>query len=192
MKSTAAYRSPRVGRQPRPLLQVDQKSQLLNLSDLGPLVGITTKASTSTAPPTQAQTNTRPAAQAKERATNSERVLPAGTPAGERLLLTGKFEGGRLKAIDADAQLAAKRVKAPDKLEVENVHVVLHLKDGLLKLDPFDVDFAGGRILSVIDLEARQPMLFTRVDVRLERLQLARLLPQSSKLAPSKGVVMRG
>jgi len=179
-----------VARKPRPLLQADLKSELLNLADLGPLVGVTTKTSTTSAPPTQAQTSTRSAAQAKERATNKERVLPAGTPAaGERLLPTGKFEGGRLKAIDAEARLSAKRVKSPDKLEVQNVEASLRLKDGILKLDPFDVDFAGGRILSVIDLDARQPTLAARTEVRLERLQLAKLLPQSPKLAQSQGML---
>ena len=178
-----------VARTPRPLLQADLTSELLNLADLGPLVGVTTKSSTTAAPPTQAQTSTRAAAQAKERATNKDRVLPAGTPVGERLLPTGKFEGGRLKAIDAEARLSAKLVKSPDKLEVQNVEAALRLKDGILKLDPFDVDFAGGRILSVIDLDARQPTLAARTEVRLERLQLAKLLPQSPKLAQSQGTL---
>jgi len=185
ISGNAAY----VDKKPRPLLQANLKSELLNLADLGPLIGITTKNSPSAAPPTQAQTSTRSAAQAKERATDKERVLPAGTAIGERLLPTGKFEGGRLKAIDAEAQLSAKRVKAPDKLEVENVEAGLRLKDGILKIDPFDVDFAGGRILSVIDLDARQSVLAARTDVRLERLQLAKLLPQSPKLAQSQGVL---
>ncbi|MEP6875264.1 MAG: AsmA family protein [Burkholderiales bacterium] len=176
-------------RQPRPLLQARLHSELLNVADLGPLVGITTKASRDASPPTQAQTNTRAAARASEQAKAGERVLPAGTPAGERLLPTGKFEGGRLKAIDADAELTAKRVKAPDKLEVTNVNAVLHLKGGVLKLQPLDVDFAGGRILSTIDLDARQPVLSARTDIRLARVKMSKLLPQSQKLAPSQALL---
>jgi len=178
-----------VEQKPRPLLQAKLHSELLNISDLGPLVGITTKSSGDAAPPTQSQTNSRSAAQASEHAKAGERVLPAGTPPGERLLPKGKFEGGRLKAIDADAELTARRVKAPDKLEVTNVNAVLHLKDGVLALRPFDVDFAGGRFRSSIDLDARQPELGIRIDVRAEKLKLAQLLPQSPKLAPSQALI---
>lgn len=178
-----------VDQKPRPLLQAKLHSELLNIADLGPLIGITTKTASNAAPPTQAQTNSRPAAQAKERESSGDRILPAGTPSGSRLLPTGEFEGGRIKAIDADAELTAKRVKAPDKLEVANLKAVLHLKDGILKLDPFNVDFAGGHILSVIDLDARQPTLAARVEVRLEKLQLAQMLPQSPRQAASQGVL---
>ena len=176
-------------KQPRPLLQAKLRSELLVVADLGPLVGITTKNSTSTAPPTQAETSSRPVAQAKQQQQSGDRILPAGTPAGERLLPGGKFEGGRLKAIDADVELTAMRVKAPDKLEVANVKAVVTLKDAVLKLDPFDVDFAGGRILSRIDLDARQPTLASRMDVRLQQLKLAQLLPKSPKIAQSQGLL---
>ncbi|MEO7337331.1 MAG: AsmA family protein, partial [Caldimonas sp.] len=180
---SAAY----VQRQPRPLLQAKLHSDLLVLADLGPLVGINTKANPNAPPPTQAETRSRATAQAKERQQNGVRALPAATPTGERLLPTGKFEGGRLKAIDADVQLVAQRVKAPERLEVANVRAQLQLHDGVLALDPFSVDFAGGRILANIHLDARQPILDTRTDVRFERLELAELLPSSPTIARSKG-----
>ena len=175
--------------QPRPLLQARLHSELLNIADLGPLVGITTKSSGSSAAPTQSETSNRAAATARAQAASGDRALPAGTPAGERLLPTGKFEGGRIRAIDADAELSAKRVKAPDRLEVTNVKAALHLKDAVLRLDPFDLDFAGGRIASRFELDARQPTLASRTDVRLSQLQLARLLPQSATVARSQGVL---
>ena len=178
-----------IDKQPRPLLQARLQSELLNLADLGPLVGITTKSSNSSAPPTQSETSNRAAAAARAHAASGDRTLPAGTPAGQRLLPTGKFEGGRIRAIDADAELIAKRVKAPDRLEVTNVKVDLHLKDAVLRLDPFDLDFAGGRIASRLELDARQPVLSSRTDVRLTQLQLARLLPQSATIARSQGVL---
>jgi uncharacterized protein involved in outer membrane biogenesis len=124
-----------------------------------------------------------------ERRTSGERVLPAGTASGERLLPNGALEGGRIKAIDADAELSAKRVKAPESLDVSNLRVVLHLKDALLKLDPFDLDFAGGRVLSSIDIDARQPTLAARTNVRLQQLKLADLLPKSPRLARSEGLI---
>jgi uncharacterized protein involved in outer membrane biogenesis len=179
-----------VDQEPRPLLQAKLHSDLLVVKDLGPLIGVTTKASPSATPPTQKQTNTRPAAQAKEQEeSGDERVLPAGAPAGERLLPTGKFEGGRLKAIDADVELTARRVEAPDRLQAGNVVVHLKLKDGALKLDPFDLDVAGGRVLARFALDARQPQLTASADVHLKNLKLAELLPSSPKLAPAQGTL---
>jgi uncharacterized protein involved in outer membrane biogenesis len=185
ISGNAAYQD----KKPRPLLQAKLHSNLLDVGDLGPLVGVTTKSSTTAAPPTQAETNTRPAAQSKEHQTNGDKVLPAGAPAGQRLLPTGKFEGGRLKAIDAEAELTAKQVKAPDQLDVQNVKAVLDLKDGVLKLDPFNVDFAGGHVLTKIDLDARQPILGMKTDVRVQQLSLSKLLPNSPKIVQSQGAV---
>jgi uncharacterized protein involved in outer membrane biogenesis len=178
-----------VDQKPRPLLQAKLHSDSLTIADLGPLVGIKTKSSSDAAPPTQAATNSRPAAKAKEQQDSGDRVLPAAVLAGERLLPSGKLEGGRLKAIDADAELTAARIKAPDQLEVQNVKAVLALKDAVLKLEPFDVDFAGGHIASKIDLDARQPTLVAKLDVRLQQLKLAQLLPKSERIAGSKGLL---
>ncbi|HEY9065423.1 MAG TPA: AsmA family protein [Burkholderiaceae bacterium] len=184
---SAAY----VRQQPRPLLQASLRSDLLNLGDLGPLIGIKTKASPNATPPTQAQTSTRASAQAKDKSDKADRVLPAGLAAApdERLLPTGKLAGERLKLIDADAELTAKRVKAPDKLDVENVKVQLHLRDAVLTLAPFDVDFAGGRIFSRIVLDGRHPVLAIRTDVRARQLELNRLLPRSPKIVRSQGML---
>jgi uncharacterized protein involved in outer membrane biogenesis len=137
---TAAY----LDRQPRPLLRVTLHSDLLNAADLGPLIGVTTKTSPTTAPPTQAQTMTREAAKAQERQATGDRILPAGLP-DDTLLPSGQFEGGRLRAIDADAELRAKRIVAPDQLAAGNVHVRVRLRDGVIVLTPFDFELAGGR-----------------------------------------------
>jgi uncharacterized protein involved in outer membrane biogenesis len=178
-----------VGQKPRPLLQARLQSQLLDVADLGPLIGITTKSSSTTAPATQAETKDRSTAKAHDRETKGERVLASGTPAGERLLPIGKFEGGRLQAIDADAELTAHRVQAPDKLDVGNVHAVLRLKDAVLQLAPFDFDFAGGRVRSSIELDAREKTLAARTDVHVEHVSLDSLLPQSPKIAHSIGQI---
>jgi AsmA protein len=183
MRGSATY----LDRKPRPLLQARLQSQLLDVADLGPLIGVTTKSSRTVAPATQAETRDRNTAKAQERRAHGERVLPAGTPSGERLLPTGKFEGGRVKAIDADAELTARRVKTPDQLDVGNVHAVLHLQDAMLRLAPLDFDFAGGRIRSSIDLDARQALLASRADVRVEQIKLDSLLPQSPRIARSVG-----
>ena len=182
----AAY----VEREPRPLLTAKLHSKLLNLPDLGPMVGLTTKTTTDKTPPTQAETATRAKAASTERAASGERVLPAGTiQAGERLLPTGKFEGGRFKAIDAEADLRVDRIDAPDFIALQKLHVGLNLKDAQLRLDPFNVNLADGEIVSTLRLDAREPTLKAQVDVEARKLRLARLVPPSPRLAPSTGSI---
>ena len=182
---TAAY----LDRQPRPLLQVTLHSELLNAADLGPLIGVTTKSAETTAPPTQTQTMTREAAKSQEREATGDRILPAGLPDGDGLLPSGQFEGGRLRAIDADAELRAKRIVAPDQLAAGNVHVRVRLRDGVIVLTPFDFELAGGRIVSAIEVDAREPTLAARMSVGFQQLQLAQLLPRSSIVVESQGAL---
>lgn len=163
---------------PRPLLQATLHSKLLNIADLGPLIGVTTRSSTGQPPPTQAETGTRAAAQAKERRMNGERVLPAGT-----------FEGGRLKAVDAAVDFTADTVKVPGYVAVNHVRVGLRLKDAVLKLDPLDVNVAGGQVASRITLDAREPTLRATAVVEARRLKLGELLPSSPTIAKAHGVM---
>ncbi|MFT3717627.1 AsmA family protein [Pseudorhodoferax sp.] len=177
-------------RAPRPLLTATLHSRLLNLPDLGPLVGLTTRASTDASPPTQAETATRDSARARERRASGGRVLPSGTvPAPARLLPAGRFEGGRMQAIDAEADLRVDRIDAPDFIALKNLRVRLDLKDGVLRLAPFDVDLADGEIRSTLRLDARQQRLRAEVDLTARRLHLARLVPPSPRLAPAAGTV---
>lgn len=187
-KTDVAGEAAYVDQEPRPLLTTTLRSKLLNLPDLGPLVGLTTESSTDKRPPTQAETATQRSATAKERQASGERVLPSGTvQAKERLLPSGQFEGGRIKAIDAEADLRVDRIDAPDFIALQNLRVKLDLKDGVLRLDPFDVDLADGEIRSTLRLNAQQPTLRADVDITARRLKLARLVPPSPRLAPSTG-----
>lgn len=188
-KTDVAGEAAYVQREPRPLLTARLHSRLLNLPDLGPLVGLTTKETTDTRPPTQSETQTRDRAKAREQRTSGSRALPTGTVQGERLLPTGKFEGGRFKAIDAEADLRVDRIDAPDFIALQNLRVKLDLKDAVMRLDPFDVDLADGEIRSVMRLNAQQPVLRADVDITARRLKLAKLVPPSPRLAPSSGAM---
>lgn len=177
-----------VQREPRPLLTAQLRSNQLNLADLGPIIGLETKKTTSTASPlTQEETNTRPKAQAAERQRSGDRVLPDGTAApGQGVLPRGKFDGGRLKAIDAEVDFAAARLEAPDALAVENMRFSFRLKDAVAKLVPLEFGYAGGRIVSEVTIDAREPQLRTTFNSDFRNLQLAKLVPTLPK--PAQGV----
>ena len=183
-----------VRQQPRPLLTARLNSKLLNIADLGPIIGLQTK-DTKNAPaakPTQADTTTRELAQAKERQTAGDKILPAGTTArtGDGILPRGKFEGGRLKAIDAEVDYAAASLKAPSALPVENMKFSFRLHDAVAKLEPLEFGFAGGRIVSDITIDARQEQaLRSTINADFRNIKLAKLFPTMPTVVKGVGEI---
>lgn len=185
-----------VDQQPRPLLTAKLRSKLLNLADLGPVIGLETKDTRSgilkgAIKPTQAQTNTRAQAQAKERSTAGEKVLPARAMAkGDGVLPTGKFEGGRLSAIDAQVDYAAAALKAPSALPVENMKFVFQLQDAVARLAPLEFGFAGGRIISEVGIDARdEKLLHSTVNADFRNIKIAKLFPDKPGIAKGVGEI---
>ncbi|MBC7437809.1 MAG: AsmA family protein [Bdellovibrionales bacterium] len=190
---TAAY----VQQLPRPLLTGKLHSKLLNIADLGPLIGLETKDTKSTptgtgttAKPVQSETATRERAQAKERATGGNKILPTGTTAakGSGVLPSGKFEGGRLKAIDAEVSYSAASLKAPSALPVESMKFSFSLHDAVARLTPLEFGFAGGRIVSDITIDARQEKtLRSEFNVDFRNIKVAKLFPTMPNIAKGVG-----
>lgn len=197
-----------VSRKPRPLLTAKLNSKLLNIADLGPIIGIETKDTKSVAPrtktvaaagtatavasakPTQADTNTREQAQAKERQTGGDKILPAGTtaPKGDGILPSGKFEGNRLKAIDAEVDYTAASLKAPTSLPVEDMKFSFKLHNAIARLAPLEFGFAGGKIISDITIDAQQEKnLHSIFNVDFRNIKVARLFPDMPKIAKGVG-----
>ena len=201
-----------VRKEPRPLLTAKLNSKLLDITDLGPVIGVetkdtrragngTSKTITSTVTgkkttlsastkPTQAETNTREQAQAKERQTGGDKILPTGTTAakGDGILPKGKFEGSRLKAIDAEVDYSAARLKAPTALPVEGMKFSFRLYDAIAKLTPLEFGFAGGRIISDITIDARQEKALRSVfNVDFRNIKVAKLFPAMPDIAKGIG-----
>lgn len=198
MAGSAAY----LRKEPRPLLTAQLSSRLLNIADLGPIIGLQTKdtgnrtgggggVAPSAARPRQADTNTRAQAQTKERQTAGDKILPTGTTAarGDGILPGGRFEGGRLKAIDAEVDYVAAKVQAPNAMAVEDMKFSFRLNDGVAKLVPLEFGYAGGRIVSDITIDARQDTLRSVFNVDFRKIQLARLFPALPAMAKGVGAI---
>jgi AsmA family protein len=167
-----------VEKEPRPLLVADLHSKLLNMADLGPLVGVQTRQSGGKPATSQAETADRPAAKAAQQAVDPEHLLPSGS-----------FEGSRLQKIDADVTLVATRLEVPQALPLESLNASLHLHDAILKVAPLDFGFAGGTMASQVLLDARQPTLKSQLRVDLDGVRMDRLMPGSKTLAKGAGQV---
>ena len=164
-------------RSPRPLLEATLDSRQLVVADLGPLIGMETKESGGKPRPSPQQTRSRSEARAAERRMSGDRVLPAG-----------RFEGERLKAIDADVTLRAARLKLTPDLPLESLDSRTVLKDGVLELDPLAFGLAGGQGRSRVRLDAREDS-HLRSDVAIEArgIDIARLTPPKAQASLARG-----
>jgi uncharacterized protein involved in outer membrane biogenesis len=165
-----------VDQKPRPLLTADLHSKLLKITDLGPVIGVQTKASGGKPATSQAATNQRETAKAARDAADPNHVLPAG-----------KFDGSRLQKIDAEVNLDAARLEVPNGLPLESLRASLRLHDAVLRLAPLDFGFAGGVIASKIGLDARKPVIAVDMEVDFNRIRIDKLLPNQEKLAAGAG-----
>lgn len=170
----AAY----VNKEPRPLLTADLHSKLLNISDLGPLIGVQTKGSGGKTRASQAETSSRSAAVAKQNAVDPNHILPSGT-----------FDGARLQKIDADVDLIAAKLEVPVDLPLESLKASLRLKNGVLKIDPLNFGFAGGVIESKVMLDGREPTITVDATVNMRRIKLAQLMPEKNSIAQGGGLL---
>jgi uncharacterized protein involved in outer membrane biogenesis len=148
-------------RDKRPMVQARLNSRLLDLDDLGTLIG----APPGTAPGETASPEQR--AEARERA------------ASPRLLPDKPYDLKKLRSLDADVELRAQRIAAR-KLPITGLAARARLDDGLMRIDPLDVAIAGGRITGNIELDARRDPIATRTDLRAQNLEVPKLMPRIS------------
>jgi uncharacterized protein involved in outer membrane biogenesis len=137
----------------RSLLKADLVSQRLDFDDLAGFIGGTPRTGEGNRP-----------------------VAPA--PSG-RLFPTRDYDLSKLRAMDADVRLRARRVISP-RLPLEAMDAHLYLDDGQLRLDPLDFAVADGDIASRIRLDARSTPLQADIDVRARRLNLPKLFPEGA------------
>ncbi len=165
-------------REPRPLLNVQLQSRLLDVTDLGPLIGIETKSRTGK-PISTGQVATREQAKRSDTQTRGEKVLPAG-----------RFDPERLRAIDAEFRLTAQRVKGVAKVPLEDFDAVVRLQDAVLKLDALKLGAAGGTLTARATLDARKgDTIHSQVQAEMRRLNLDQLLPKKAAIAKGAGLV---
>ena len=158
----------------RPAMKAQLESKLLDLADLGPLIGArpgsVDAARQAAAPPSASHagsppSNTAPAATAQAQ------------PARARVLPDLPFNTERWDSVDAEVTLKAKTIRRAKALPLENLMVHLSLRDSVLTLDPLNFGVAGGQLSAVISLDGRQDPIQARAQVRARKILLAKLFP---------------
>ncbi len=151
-----------IDREPRPLLVGALTSDLLQFSDLGPLVGA-------------------------DDGSDGGKAAPA-PPAG-KVLPVEAFETDRWSVMDADVDFAGKRVVQTKDLPVDDVHARILLENGRLQLVPLRFGLAGGRVQSRIALDGNAKPMNGHVDVTLSGLRLKEMFPDFAPMQTSFGEI---
>lgn len=154
----------------RPAMKADLVSKLLDLVDLGPLIGArsgSVQAAKPAAPP-PSQTAVPITAQ----------VRPAQAhPAQARVLPDMPFKTERWDSVDAEVTLKAKTIRRAKELPLEDLVTHLSLRDSVLKLDPLNFGVASGHLNAVISLDGRKDPIQAHAQVRARKILIAELFP---------------
>jgi len=152
---------------PRPLFVANLQSKLLDLKDLGPVVGTPKKDTHEKTPAEAAQAEAQKA---------SDKALPQ-IP----------FSTEKWDKMDADVKLVAERVMRPKQLPVDKLSTHLVMKDAVLTLQPLDFGMAGGRFTSNVVIDSHQDPPLAKVKGEVQDLQLAQLFPAAKSMEESLG-----
>lgn len=167
-----------------PMLKGKLQSRVLDMDDLGPLIGLapsTRAIPVSTAAP-QAPAGAKPeAAQAKP--------TPAATAANasRKVLPTAPLDVQRLKSMNADVVYTAASVRHLKEVPLEKGSVHVKLNDAVLLLDPFSVTVAGGVIDGSIRIDGNPQVPQVRTALNVRAMQLNKLFPTVERLDTSLG-----
>ncbi|HEY0334971.1 MAG TPA: AsmA family protein [Stenotrophomonas sp.] len=154
----------------RPFLRADLVSQRLDFDDLAGFVG---------APP-----KTTPG----ETANASQKAEAAKIRASQRVLPQKPYDLSKLRAMDAEVHWQAHRINAPS-LPLDDMDATLSLVDGLLELKPLNFGVAGGDIRSNIHMDARKPIIDTRLQAQIRGVHLDKLFPDAKLAQQAEGAI---
>jgi uncharacterized protein involved in outer membrane biogenesis len=159
----------------KPHLAGTLHSQVMDMDDLGPLIGLPPTARSAravegvAAPPTIEQVE-------RPRRNGTAKVLPAAT-----------LDFERLNAMNADVRYAAARISNVRGVPLDKGSVNVKLQDGVLTLDPLDLGVASGRIAGAIRIDAARKPADIRASLEVRAMQLNRLIPKVETLRTSFG-----
>ncbi|KQW63638.1 AsmA family protein [Variovorax sp. Root411] len=154
-----------------PYLAGELRSRVMDMDDLGPLIGLQPTARTANAvegvapPPTITQVR-RPGG----------KVLPAAP-----------LDFERVRAMNADVKYTADRIRNVRDMPLERGSVQVKLANGVLTLDPLDLGMAGGRLAGAIRIDASKNPADIRASLDVRAMKLARLFPKLETTGNSVG-----
>jgi uncharacterized protein involved in outer membrane biogenesis len=142
----------------RHVMKADLVSNLLDFDDLAGFIG---------GKPGTKESETTSGEQEKQAAATKQE--------SDRLFPDQPYDLERLRAMDADVRLRAKRILAPN-LPIDDLNAKLSLNDGVLKFEPTVFGVANGRIEIYSTFDGSKRPSKVNIDARLRQLDLKRFL----------------
>jgi len=155
----------------RPLLKANLVSTLLDLDDLGPLVG---------APP-----KTGPG----ETAAPKQKQQVADIDATGKVLPQKRFEIKDWPIMDADVQFRGKKVLDAAKVPIEELQANWIMEAGVLRFEPLKFRMADGTVNANIRLDSNEKPLLGKARIDVTALNLRQLVPGEGKLRDPLGTL---
>ncbi|MCA3825210.1 MAG: AsmA family protein, partial [Burkholderia sp.] len=151
-------------REPRPKLSGELVSNLLQFSDLAPVIGADTAASKAK----RGDTTRQP----------PDRVLPVET-----------FRTDRWRALDADVKFTGRKLVKSSNLPITNLYTHIVMQDGVLSLEPLQFGVAGGTLATTAHLDGSGAPLKGRFTVAARHLKLKQLFPTQKVMQSALGEI---
>ncbi|RQT73930.1 AsmA family protein [Burkholderia cepacia] len=151
-------------REPRPKLSGELVSNLLQFSDLAPVIGADTAASKAR----RGDTTRQP----------PDRVLPVET-----------FRTDRWRALDADVKFTGRKLIKSSNLPITNLYTHIVMQDGVLSLEPLQFGVAGGTLATTAHLDGSGTPLKGRFTVAARHLKLKQLFPTQKVMQSALGEI---
>ncbi|WP_321953038.1 AsmA family protein [Paraburkholderia bannensis] len=148
----------------RPLLSGTLVSNLLQFSDLAPVIGADSKAS------------------------KAKRGDTVSQPSG-RVIPVEPFKTDRWNAIDADVKFTGKRIIKQGSLPIQDLYTHVIMTDGVLVLDPLQFGVAGGTLATRVNLDGSTAPLKARGTAEARHLKLKQLFPSVKSMQSALGEI---
>ena len=145
------------------------------MDDLGPLIGL---------PPTERSAK---AIEGVEPPPSIAQVKHSRRDSGRKVLPTATLDFERLRAMNADVQYTADKIRNVRDVPLDRGGVHVKLQDSVLTLDPLDLGVAGGKVAGAIRIDARQNPADIRASLDVHGMQINRLIPKVETLKTSFG-----
>ena len=155
-----------------PHLAGELRSRVMDMDDLGPLIGL---------PPTARS------AHAVEGVAPPPSITQVKRPAGGKVLPATPLDFERLRAMNADVKYTADRIQNVREIPLDRGSVQVKLKSGVLSLDPLDLGVGSGKLAGAIRIDAAKNPADIRASLDLRGMQLARLFPKLESRGNSVG-----
>jgi uncharacterized protein involved in outer membrane biogenesis len=158
-----------------PMLSGTLRSQVMDMDDLGPLIGL---------PPTARSANAVEGVAPPPTVTQVKRPQRNGQ---DKVLPTATLDFERLGAMNADVRYSADRIRNVREVPLDKGSVHVKLLDKVLTLDPLDLGVAAGKLSGAIRIDAAKNPADIRASLDLRGMQLARLFPKLETTGNSVG-----